>query len=1453
MNHTLEESMIFSAEGLTYLKLQNVKDLATFMKYVVAATNRSGLGSAAGVQGETVDAWIRQANLMLQTDIPPSLIMKLASIGLDHETILARTGDKIAVIKEIRAIPDVDLGLKETKEMVDLISGLPLPAIDKTVIVAKPSEPVATTTPKKTIQGAKSGRQVSVDTALNIKKEPTVTQQDVGTEPVAERAVRTSSSVKMPASKIELNKEKVERTVDLRVNIRGKKYFTKFLDPTEKADHTLKPIENVQFEVREPLNTIQTTDGRKIYLPDVNKMDLELMIMETEVKLLRQQPRSDGSTSPMEALLYALMAEKEHRDDADYNEHSRTEDLIREVYTYVETYNRYIPDPKDDPEINKASRDQIKDSLQRTLRELAYRGYFVLADSEFDDDETNNISVFNNPSTEFFDELKNAIGEVNIADEFLIERIEGRIVYKRPGTNWPLRNATVSITWVGPTCTQEDRVETDQNGDFYCPIPTTLVISKITLTITKSESSQVFSLDMGEVREKKGDLGTMIVKSEFGAHEGLLETLDNLTDDLNSITDRVTREEIEESTQRSPKITFGNGDTEFILEADTSPSKFTYKILHRLVEPNLAKNEGGKISTYKRQAIENPINLSAFRETSSKDPLAQPLMSSLGIGYILTMQQDWKPKGFFLGDMLYSIALAPGEEQRIVMSEKSEMYQIADVESLSDMESESYRSTQNNSLESLFTSSLLESINGSTHMESKTKSSGTGLIASLFAASNTTTHSASSHSQQTSRRNETSVMAESFNEKISRMAKNQRASRRTGIRTASSNESTGITSKIIANHNHSHALTMQYWEVIRDYSISTHIADVSLVCYIPFQPIQFLPDGEKHILDFNDMSTKAKDGKGNVDPNEVRKLIDTRYSPLMKHYDAIYRYMPYKYRRGLSILKKYSTYPIWEFSSGTTSPTRLKLFLTGGFLPIHDVHAALRLKNGRSIKARPVLTSMGENRRFPNKSELVAELTAAKEQIEQNLIFDIDVPSGILEDDYHSIEYYFSYSKTVCFRRTEELYHAQRISFDFDPNLIKLTPAEMAQIGAPTVNSVILSKPGRSTSYVYSTGHRVLNGRRSNKIHNITPIMTYEELQEIESTFQHVLENTIRYSQAVWSGLGAEERAMILERFTIAVPRSGGTDIGANVPLMDCVTNQILGFYGNCMIMPFAYPAEMANVLGTSSKELQDALYSYHTKAFRIRDTTISLGTDGMIGEAILGKSNSSEKIDITRFWNWKDSPITHATEISSNDLDKSSILSGKDAPSDLVNVSGEFTLDDIAVTKIPQLIQYLAAEKRASNDLTNSKNVATHMTKIAEANANERINTMNATADLANSTLEIVAGVVSSEKEEQKKKEEEQKKTPETKEAEQNIKKTKQESDVLTEQLNKAKIEAELAAQQLKKAQQDEQLAKVAKGESTAEQATDSKGKGKGKESGTEEPSDAKDSEADKSKKEGS
>ena len=68
-----------------------------------------------------------------------------------------------------------------------------------------------------------------------------------------------------------------------------------------------------------------------------------------------------------------------------------------------------------------------------------------------------------------------------------------------------------------------------------------------------------------------------------------------------------------------------------------------------------------------------------------------------------------------------------------------------------------------------------------------------------------------------------------------------------------------------------------------------------------------------------------------------------------------------------------------------------------------------------------------------------------------------------------------------------------------------------------------------------------------------------------------------------------------------------------------------------------------------TSRDIQDALLKFHRQAFQPPRSSITLPAHGTLGEAVLGCCASAEKIDLTRFWNWQDSPSDQADAIPPN------------------------------------------------------------------------------------------------------------------------------------------------------------------------------------------------------------
>src|SRR6201999_3918667 len=95
----------------------------------------------------------------------------------------------------------------------------------------------------------------------------------------------------------------------------------------------------------------------------------------------------------------------------------------------------------------------------------------------------------------------------------------------------------------------------------------------------------------------------------------------------------------------------------------------------------------------------------------------------------------------------------------------------------------------------------------------------------------------------------------------------------------------------------------------------------------------------------------------------------------------------------------------------------------------------------------------------------------------------------------------------------------------------------------------------------------------------LAPTLRYNQILTIEMMAQHVVRNTTRYSKAVWASLTDEERAILLDEYTIGVPTNGIPDASQIIPLLECVQNKVLGFFGNSMVLPFSIPQSVTDAL----------------------------------------------------------------------------------------------------------------------------------------------------------------------------------------------------------------------------------------------------------------------------------
>ncbi|MFE9572788.1 hypothetical protein ACFYMW_30305 [Streptomyces sp. NPDC006692] len=133
-----------------------------------------------------------------------------------------------------------------------------------------------------------------------------------------------------------------------------------------------------------------------------------------------------------------------------------------------------------------------------------------------------------------------------------------------------------------------------------------------------------------------------------------------------------------------------------------------------------------------------------------------------------------------------------------------------------------------------------------------------------------------------------------------------------------------------------------------------------------------------------------------------------------------------------------------------------------------------------------------------------------------------------------------------------------------------------------------------------------------------------------QTVLDHLNDNRRHYSQAVWANADELTLRRILANYSYTPAGSSGTPILLGTvldPKPIAATGNYLGFRWN-------FSSEQEREAWTNARKATATAYGNPVTS------TVAIATKGVFAEAVLGRANSAEKIDLTRFWNWKDSPI---------------------------------------------------------------------------------------------------------------------------------------------------------------------------------------------------------------------
>ncbi|HEX2681905.1 MAG TPA: hypothetical protein VHQ03_11495, partial [Candidatus Dormibacteraeota bacterium] len=629
-------------------------------------------------------------------------------------------------------------------------------------------------------------------------------------------------------------------------------------------------------------------------------------------------------------------------------------------------------------------------------------------------------------------------------------------------------------------------------------------------------------------------------------------------------------------------------------------------------------------------------------------------------------------------------------------------------------------------------------------------------------------------------RNTTQQAAESTHSAAQNQAAARRSAARTSMRMATASESESVTTKVITNHNHTRALTVQYWEVLRLYDVTTAIDGLTLTCLVPMQVVRFLPPGQPLTLsDTHLVSSRAQ--------------VMARYGSIIKHIDVLVQAVPRRYRYGLTLLQQFAADPTATVeAAGGVAEDVIQFTLSGTFLPCEDVYiTAITKRNTRVGPVKLVNAATIPQDKFASREELLAWLRAQRHSPSPvTLTAGLVLPASLNRSDIVGFEF------SRSFRAVDQTLISQEVAAvtaltglfgghepptfltpfiqatvgptqraSFERTTVHIAPSELeSTLGGPLLHhfqagiqefdakGALVPSTARGETYANDTLNGVELPAQPYPVPAVQmgPVLRFNQVLEIEKMAQHVVRNTVTYSRAVWASLSPDERAILLEHYTIGVPADGITDESQMVPLLNCVENRVLGFFGNSMMLPFLMPQAVAEQMRIDPVQLQNALLAYQQEAFAPPHSTIALPTRGVLGEAVLGRSPSAEKIDLTRFWNWADAPADTAPAIAPVTVPTTapSIAAGLTAPNTLTNlpplINNVLTAPTPDTSLLQQLSKAAASQQDFSPSFTGAEQLAS-LVKNAQDTANAaRSDALKANTQLVSQAMTTAANLIS-------------------------------------------------------------------------------------------------------------
>lgn len=552
-------------------------------------------------------------------------------------------------------------------------------------------------------------------------------------------------------------------------------------------------------------------------------------------------------------------------------------------------------------------------------------------------------------------------------------------------------------------------------------------------------------------------------------------------------------------------------------------------------------------------------------------------------GALMTYSQTWYPQRVAKGQLLHSLPLAPGESTRVAVIDWNSKTAAVTHEDLSEMEALTSVDERARTVTEIARTVATELQSGSSRSatESVTASlGGAGPLAYTAGFGNfglgMSETAATTHTVSSGTRTIDTYLAQNIQDSTQQVASAVRGQRAAVISEVSQQQAERLSTRVVTNYNHMHALTIQYYEVVQINELQVRIEDCERCIFIPLELVDFTD--ERNIFEYREiLEAVALDHRTKamlVDVEGARSRTRLRFH--RKRFPDLGR------PDGFADLGRWADdLQAW----GAMEATKQHL--------AHDYHVLAQrdfIRAGRDF----------------DRIDLHVELQLT------GLHWDPWIGSVVIvEEDgtQTTIEPSDPDSRHTQLEQPLSFGSIDRIWIELDSARADERP-NMERIADFGLGVKLRGEPMRlDCSFHVASGQPV-------------QVLELESPVGVAELGRRLQEERLHYSQQIWRRQDPQIMLMKLAPYTLKL----GSE---TINLVDHISPVPVQYVGNFAVYRFSYERD-----GQWQQWLRD-----NVDRSKVWADQVAVPTGGVFAEAVLGRANAAEQLDPTRFFDWQESP----------------------------------------------------------------------------------------------------------------------------------------------------------------------------------------------------------------------